>query len=185
MYWKNRLNEVHHRKDIQNSITIIKNWRAFISNQHLPWKSNQQHLILKDQTSDLLTWKGNLCVLIDLGGMCLEVDKAITFMASLPITDKKSTKLNFLPYDTSLTEEAESNLTTDNMNNFTCKQCGVLVNSKQMRKHVGLRNSCGFCGLVGCTIDLVTGSGSGVILLNKLFKVTNVDKPTYIRLLFC
>ena len=30
----------------------------------------------------------------------LEVDKAITFMASLPITDKKLTKLNFLPYDT-------------------------------------------------------------------------------------
>ena len=54
------------------------------------------------------------------------------------------------------------------MNNFTYKQCGVLVNSKQMRKHVGvhilkdgLRNSCGFCGLVGCTIDLVNGSGRG------------------------
>ena len=51
------------------------------------------------------------------------------------------------------------------MNNFTCKQCGVLVNPKQMRKHVGvhilkdgLRNLCGFFGLVGCTIDLVTGS---------------------------
>ena len=27
-------------------------------------------LILKDQTSDLLIWKGNLCVLIDLRGMC-------------------------------------------------------------------------------------------------------------------
>ena len=44
----------------------------------------------------------------------------------------------------------------------------IKEDDKIMRKHVGqhiladgLENACGFCGLVGCIIDLITGSGRG------------------------
>ena len=92
-------------------------------------KTTNGILILKDQKStDQVTWKGSLCVVIDIHGMCIELEKAISILASLPVVDEKSIKLNCLPYDPSL-QEHKSNISSNENevvgHGFTCKLCGL------------------------------------------------------------
>ena len=57
------------------------------------------------------------------------------------------------------------------MNQFKCKVCKKIINKERIRQHVGKhilkketqlnQRVCGFCGLVGCSIDLKVTSGYG------------------------
>ena len=99
--------------------------------------------------------------------MCLVMEKAIAMMDSLPVSEEKPVKLNGVPYHSSL-QEAVPELSRGKKGNFSCRLCSETVDEKLMRKHVGkhifedkLQNACRFCGLHGCTIDLITGPGRG------------------------
>ena len=109
--------------------------------------TNDGFLVLNDRTSPgTVTWKGNACTIIDLQGMRVAMEQAISLMSAVPQSGVRQGNLSGLPYHVLLID----------------------VDQKIMRRHVGkhilkekLENVCGFCGVSGCTIQLVSGSGRG------------------------
>ena len=86
-------------------------------------------------------------------------------MNQLPISVTKVSKSKLLPYDESLTECLGTEV---KVNKIKCKLCEKQLLDKKMRKHIGshilidsLEDVCGFCGMSGCSIGIVQGSGRG------------------------
>ena len=81
------------------------------------------------------------------------------------ISVTKVSKSKLLPYDESLTECLGTEV---KVNKIKCKLCEKQLLDKKMRKHIGshilidsLEDVCGFCGMSGCSIGIVQGSGRG------------------------
>ena len=126
---------------------------------------NGEKLQLLQSSSGLMTWKGTHCLPLQLSHMELDLFKATQAFKSLPIVDGQHVDLSCLPYHQSLEISVDPAITADTI---TCRICGNQLEQKLMRKHVGehiIRDKmgivCGFCGLDGCSVDLVRGSGRG------------------------
>jgi len=126
----------------------------------------QEKLKFLQTSSGLLTWKGSHCVTLHLTDMELAVFKAVEIFQSLPIVDSQRIELSTcLPYHETLAVSIEPGSLSEKI---PCRICGEGLSIKAMRKHVGvhiiksdLGLVCGFCGIEGCSIDLVRGSGRG------------------------
>ena len=106
------------------------------------------------------------CVTLQLSDMELAVFKAVEIFQSLPIVDSQRIELSTcLPYHETLATSIEPGTLSEKL---SCRICGEDLSKKVMRKHVGvhitksdLKLVCRFCGIEGCSIDLVRGSGRG------------------------
>ena len=125
-------------------------------------------LILKNASIEEMCYgiDGNLCILVQLRGLCIEREKVMHLMKQIPLSSKAISNSKLLPYDECLKELQASNEMEGE--NIKCKLCSTIIQKKKMRKHVGthilkdnLMDVCGFCGLSGCTIDIIRGSGRG------------------------
>ena len=115
-------------------------------------------------SSNLMTWKGSHCVLIDIPDQILEVSKALYLMQSLPLAESQKVDHVHLPYHSSL----EVSFDSDVGDKIPCRLCAQMLPKKLMRGHVGvhilqedLGVVCGFCGIKDCSIELERGSGRG------------------------
>ena len=116
-----------------------------------------------------MTWKGNACTIIDLKGMRVAREQAISIMSAVPQSGVRQGNLSGLPYHVLLIEAGEQGTFSNNgQPTYLCRVCGENVDQKIMRRHMGkhilkekLENVRGFCGVSGCTIQLVSGSGRG------------------------
>ena len=150
-------------------------------------------LLLKDdKVSNVMTWKGSHCLLVEQKEMSLEMDNAISIIGSLPVMNASEFNSSFfLSYHTLWEHNTNEN---KDVNSVTCRLCCEEVPIKQMRTHVGkhilkeqLGDVCGFCGMVGCSIDLIKGSGRGSSVTSTAgsncsykckFSLKAAEKPT-------
>ena len=104
-------------------------------------------------------------VLVQLSNSNIEKEKVSNLMNQIPISVNKVIRSKLLPYDESLTECLG---TEEMIDKIKCKLCEKQLLIKNMRKHIGfhilndsLEYVYGFCGMSGCSIDIIHGSGRG------------------------
>ena len=110
---------------------------------------------------------GSFYVLVRVRGLCLEGGRAAELMKQIPVSNKVVSNSKLLPYDESLVDLLAS--LEIQGGKLKCKLCEKIIPNKNiMRRHVGghilkekLVNICGFCGLSGCSIGIMCGSGRG------------------------
>ena len=123
---------------------------------------------------------GASCVLVQLSNSSIEKEKVSNLMNQIPFSVNKVSRSKLLPYDESLTECLG---TEEMIDKIECKLCEKQLLIENMRKHIGfhilndsLEDVCGFCGMSGCSIDIIHGSGRGkkaskIISSNCQYKV--------------
>ena len=138
-------------------------FEGYILESHVSWNFVYVMNVITNKLCKSLD--GASCVLVQLSNSSIEKDKVSNLMNQIPISVNKVSRSKLLPYDESLTECLGTEEMIDKIKRKLCER-QLLI--KNMRKHIGFHilndsseDVCGFCGMPGCSIDIIHGSGRG------------------------